>query len=69
MVTTTTACLKGDFSHYITVTGVIIIIIIIITIFISVKTYRSKYNDDIYMYTLESSVTQDRNNKFSAVGC
>jgi len=28
---------------------------IIIIIFISVKTYRSTYNDDIYMYTLETS--------------
>jgi len=47
---------------------IIIIIIIIIIIFISVKTYRSTYNDDIYMY-IETSVTQDRNNRFRAVGC
>ena len=26
-------------------------------------------NDDIYIDTLETSVTQDRNNRFSAVGC
>ena len=26
-------------------------------------------NDDIYIDTLETTVTQDRNNRFSAVGC
>ena len=26
-------------------------------------------NDDIYIDTLETSVMQDRNNRFSAVGC
>ena len=44
-----------------------IIIIIIITIFISVKTNRST-NMIIYIHT-RTAVTQDRNNRFSEVGC